>query len=359
MFHAFKAKLWFAEGDTIKGNEAINKALFLDANCVEAYLFRADFYIDQNEFNLAITDLNQLNTFVKNDDGLYYRLAFCYQSILNYNKAIFYYRKVVSMNKLDEQSYWNMALCYQAKIEYDSCLIILNDLIGFVPNNPDYQLQKAICLEKLNRITEALILYNKLAIQFPKDADILVNMAFAYQRIFEYDNAITVYDKLLTANLNSSWLYLQKAKCYFLAQKDNEGEKAIGLAIKYRNPMDSSLNAMIYSVAAFNAFFNKNNKEVKSLYEQSIDYQKGVFNNAINAIALGNKIEFKELDLDIFIQNNDAIKCYSYFVKGLIEWQNDEKIEAFAWWQKAGNLQQVELIEHFYSEWFRIKLKVN
>ncbi len=121
----------------------------------------AEYYFSKNYFEEAAGILEYLLTIEKNGE-LYQKIAFCYQKLGDYEKALDLYRKaeLYELNRL-----WNLkkiALCYRNLKQPDKALEYYKEAEKLNPDDLNNQLNVGHCLLELDQFDEALKCYFKL-----------------------------------------------------------------------------------------------------------------------------------------------------------------------------------------------------
>jgi tetratricopeptide (TPR) repeat protein len=177
---------------------------------------------NKKSYSLAVKDFEIA---LKKDDvqpQVYYNLGLVYQKIENFDKAIEYYTKFITLVPEDYDAFYNLAFAYFAKDSFDKTIELLNKI---------FQLKKEP--ESVGVMAKAYIASNKYdaAISFADDFFDKENpdnlqLYFAVARVFEaqsqfgqeamfIDKAIEMYTKLFDTDFgDKAALYLSLSLCY-------------------------------------------------------------------------------------------------------------------------------------------------
>ena len=121
----------------------------------------AEYYFGKNYFDEAVEIYNYLLTLEKSGE-IYQKVAFCYQKMGIYKKALDNYRKaeLYELNKLWNQK--KIALCYRNLKQPAMALEYYRQAEKLDPENLNIQLSIGNCLLELNQFDEALKCYFKV-----------------------------------------------------------------------------------------------------------------------------------------------------------------------------------------------------
>lgn len=184
--------------------EYYNKVLALDENNIESLKELGELYEKiNNNFNaiscyekiLYITPKNiiHINAFYLNQIGV------CYNKMLNYKKAIEYFKKTLEIKRDLHNVYDNIAVCYFNLKEYK--LSEINSLISlkFNPNGTEANKHLGFLNFCIKNYEKSIYYYTNLE-NYSQNNDFLYNSSFSYLAKKDFRNGFSLYENRLNNN---------------------------------------------------------------------------------------------------------------------------------------------------------------
>ena len=240
---------------------------------VYTYLDRANNYIKQKKFDLALLDLNKAIIYDPTNPDTYNSRGYFYQFTLekndkaleDYNKAIsidneylpsYYNRglifggsdnpeKAISdftkvIEKSDEQdadAYYYRGMAFKDLGDFNSALLDLNSAIQLNPNDPSYYRLRGISKSNLDNNEGAITDYNESIRLDNNYSYSYMNRADSYYELGQYQNAILDYTKFIELEPRNPYGYINRGASKASLEKWQEAildyNKAIELNVRY------------------------------------------------------------------------------------------------------------------------------
>jgi len=211
-YQALLGKLWVENSQGDKALEAFERALLYNAYLPEAFLYRGDYYMEQEAWDKAISDFMHLDSLVPGQPEIYFRLAHCHHGKLKYKPAIHNYQKALEINPLDNESRFGLSLCFYETGSYANAIFHLNQLINMEGEFVDYLHQRAQCYVQLDKLSEAKIDLIKARKLESGNTEVVLTLIGLEERLGNYDAAISLLDQNIARFEGMRILYVWKGR---------------------------------------------------------------------------------------------------------------------------------------------------
>lgn len=254
-----KASEHLKNGESETALEYIEDALFVNPLSVEAYYYRAEYYMQIERYNEAIKDLEYVLKYSKDPMPIYVKIGFCYLRIRSLDNALNTYLKAMSIRP-DSDIYYYMGLVYETKNDEKRALEQYNMSIGLNANNSKSYYARGVIYAKEGRYDEAIIDFEKAISLGTYDNKYLLNIKCgdAYAKKGNYDLAIEYYEIAIQISPRLSDAYYSRGKLY--------------LDLKYYNDAIMDFSHAI----SINPYFSEAYKERGNAYMANGEAQKGM-----------------------------------------------------------------------------------
>ncbi|MBQ4404699.1 MAG: tetratricopeptide repeat protein [Selenomonadaceae bacterium] len=128
----------------------LNRALQINPNSAEAYVWRGVVYRYMRKFQEAFSDWEQAIKINPRCEEAYFRRGLAYSDVNNHELAISDYNKVLEINPNNKQAYANRATNYEALGEYKKALADYNRALEMEPNDRTLISMRQKLLEKMS-----------------------------------------------------------------------------------------------------------------------------------------------------------------------------------------------------------------
>jgi len=182
--------------------EQFTRALTLNPNHADAYVWRNYVYHCLNKYQQAIDDCNQAIRLNPNDSIAYNNRAFAYNSLKNYEQAIDDCNQAIRLNPNHVNAYINRAFAQMELGEYQQAIDDCNQAIRLNPNAPNAYINRALAYNYLKNYEQAIDDCNQAIRLNPNHADAYINRAFAQMELGEYQQAIDDCKEAIRLNPN-------------------------------------------------------------------------------------------------------------------------------------------------------------
>lgn len=195
-----KAEEYLEEGLISKANEIIKKILDQKSDYVPARYLRAQILMKQNQYLLAISELNTIlglpdfNKFI-NEIEIHYHLARMYHETKNFPKEIDEYKSILIFNPEDLTANHRIGHALYQKKEYKKARDHLLKAIILDPNLTDILLPLGISCFNISDYEKGEEYLTKALNVQGDHSDAQFHLGSIYQMKKDYKNAIAMFDK--------------------------------------------------------------------------------------------------------------------------------------------------------------------
>ena len=205
---------WIHEYD--KAIMACTKAIELNPELADAYLFRGAFYSDKGEFDRAIEDLNKGIDLKPNFASLAYNdRGTVYLKKEEFDKAIEDFNRAIELGPVFAAGvYRNRGIAYMDKGEFDKAIEDFNKAIDLAPEYAKAYSSRGSAYAEKGELDRAMKDYNKAIGLNPKLAYAYNNRGVTYRKKGELDKAIQDYDTAIELEPDDGVAYINRGVAY-------------------------------------------------------------------------------------------------------------------------------------------------
>lgn len=154
-----------------------------------------------------------LNNFRK-DYNLYYVSASYYETIEDFDRAIFLYKKMTNSDEYKETAYSSLSYCYSQKGDNESALTYVNKAIEQSPEAAYPYYRKGRILAAQKKYSEALTYFEK-SIDFDRsDVDSFQWISYCYSVLKNFDKSLEYANRAILLDKDDCYSYFRKAWAY-------------------------------------------------------------------------------------------------------------------------------------------------
>ncbi|MBK7211884.1 MAG: tetratricopeptide repeat protein [Bacteroidales bacterium] len=198
--------------------ESINNVLAMDGKNSDAYLSRADFYMNHQRVNEALADLNKaLELNPDNVKGLIL-LSNVYVMMGKPQQALQSLNKAISLENSNVKAYLEKAkLCLIMK-DYETCAATVEKVMELDPRNADAYYMKGVTLDEAGVKDKAIVAFQQSVLFNPRHYDALMQLGYAYtdknpaMAVDYFSSALKSDTSSLEALYNLGMLYQEHEK---------------------------------------------------------------------------------------------------------------------------------------------------
>lgn len=279
-----------------------------------------DAYLMKDEHNMALSYYKKALEVVYNDkeekQGIYFDIAFVYQSMEQYTLGIKYLMKVLRMNPKHPDAINELGICIDLAEEYEVGIKHFEEVINMNPYSDMAWFYLGHCYTNLKLIEKAANAYEYAVII--NDKNDLAQLAYA-DALFEldkYTDALEIYVVLEREGDTSETIYKKIGMCYYQLENIDEAKSYYNKGIKTCISEEFTDELWYLLGEAFEA--EDNFTSAKKCYETALDK----YDSEIYWAALANI----EQELGNF---EDALKFFENAVEG--DPYNEALWEAYAY----------------------------
>lgn len=221
-----RAIKYFQKQENHLALEDLNKAISIDSSNFQFLKLRSKIHFKQQNFPLAIIDLNKCYHQQPEDTSINIHLAKLQMYVGEYEQAFKHLNSIIKVNVHHAESYFLKAYCYK---ELKDTTKAISNFQTATEQDPDYYqayLQLALLTSKQEKAIAIDYFKNALRI-FPESKEALYGLGVHHQQQSNFQKAIKTYRKIALidnqyedAFYNIGYIYLQldsieKAKRYF------------------------------------------------------------------------------------------------------------------------------------------------
>jgi len=194
-----KAGEYLEEGDIAKASSLIKEVLEKKKDYIPARYIRAQILIKQNQYLLAISELNNIlmmpdmNKYISELD-IHYHLATLYNETRNWQKEIEEYKKILSFNDDDARAHYRIGHALYRQKDYKKVREHLTKALILDPSLKDSYLPLGIACFNISDYEKAEE-YLANAITLPGDhSEVEYHLGYIYKMKKDYDRAVRMLE---------------------------------------------------------------------------------------------------------------------------------------------------------------------
>lgn len=198
--------------------ESLNSILAKDGKNSDAYLSRADFYMNHQKINDALADLNKALELNPNNVKGLILLSNVYIMMGKPQQALQSLNKAISIENTNIKAYLEKAkLCLIMK-DYETCAATVEKVMELDPRNADAYYMKGVTLDEAGVKDKAIAAFQQAVLFNPRHYDALMQLGYAYtdknpaMAVDYFSSALKTDTSSLEALYNLGMLYQEHEK---------------------------------------------------------------------------------------------------------------------------------------------------
>lgn len=206
-----RGKGFLNAGEIKKSLNNINKAIFLDNECAEAYLIKAQAHLGIYEVVEAEKCIKRYLGLVPGDLKGYWKLVDINDLVGDFDKCIYYCEKILEIQGETADIYLKKAEFLVLLNEFKKALECFDLCLKISPNFYDALCGKASALLSLHNKKEALLVYRKAINVDNTKSAAYFGKSQVYMAIGDYISALTFAEKAYKMEPKNEWY-----KCHYM-----------------------------------------------------------------------------------------------------------------------------------------------
>jgi len=285
--------IWFFR-DVI---DSCDQSLNFNKNSIIDWVIKAICY-----YYLGNDEFENIFEFLLKDFSNNFRIIYIYSMInldkADYNKAIFYLKKLLELNPLFDDGFLLIGYCYLKQGILNHALVNLKKAAELNNKKAISSLLLARYLILNEKFDDAIdILYNKARLIEPNNPKVYYYLAQAYKGKNEYEKALKLYENLKMFNYQTIDIKKEMAEVYMILGAYNEAKKIFEEIKDESILFDEEIAEKLIII----------NERMGNLEVALILVKEALtFSNSLNFYYLGAKIAFRLGDFDL---------AYEYYKK--------------------------------------------
>lgn len=196
-----------------KAEKAITFSLLQHPSATVLQLKKAQLYSNLHQPNKALEILNRIEKIEPFNQDIHLVKAAINSQLRAHNKAIESYYKALKLVTEDSEKVniqIHIAFEYENLNQYDKAIDILKHLLKENPNNETVIYELAFCYNLKNDTANSILFFKEFIDEYPYNYSAWYNLGIAYSRAELYEKAIVAYDYTLAIKEDFSSAYFNK-----------------------------------------------------------------------------------------------------------------------------------------------------
>lgn len=205
---------YFFQNDLQKANQCIRQALEQHPGCVDLILKQAQYFINAGDIEDAERIMKELDQIDSIDHEIHFAKGTIYSQIEKPEKAIEEFERAIGGVEYPDDLYTNIAYEYENLGNYDKAIGYLLKASEADPENEAVLYELSFCFEVSQQTHKGIVFLQDFLNKHPysKAAWFNLGIAFSNQELFE--KAIDAYDYVIAIDETFASAYFNKANCY-------------------------------------------------------------------------------------------------------------------------------------------------
>lgn len=264
-FYVYVAETYRKLGKNELASQFYEKAILQNPNQVDAYLLRASFFLEQEDYTKALGDLEKVTQLQPRHWAAYKQKADIYfgqnkdaESIKN---RLLYFKYVPDKQKIVSADYSSLAFSYAQTKQFAKAVETISKAIELEKENPEYYFERATYYIQLKNYAKALTDCQKAIELDGEDIVYFRQRAFLYRMLKKYEEALQDYIFLAQQDEKDAENHYFVAEMKFYLKQEpklyqNDVQTAFQLGYPKEN-MHSELQKYAERKLGFAKFFRK------------------------------------------------------------------------------------------------------
>ncbi|MVO69985.1 tetratricopeptide repeat protein [Paeniclostridium sordellii] len=201
----------YDEGEIEKARELSDIVLERDSKSIAGLNIKADLEFDKGNYNGAISYSNKVLSIVENQE-----YALCMKAMARFNNEK-YNLCIDTLNEyiteVDDKDIWALCLkgeCYIKLKEWDNALEAFKNVIDIEENNSDANFYIAYIYDRKRKYDLAIEYYDKVLKEDSQNDSALNNKGYTLYKVKKYEEAIKCYDRAIEINADKKYIRNKK-----------------------------------------------------------------------------------------------------------------------------------------------------
>ena len=295
-----------------------------DNICLDiAIIFMSNLYFED-----AIEFLKKGDFFNSTNVDLLFELAFCYEQLLDSEKAIETYHRIITIDSYLSEAWFNLGQVYFICQEYEKALSAYDFVIAINEEDALAILQKAHTHFQLEQYQKAIDSYQEYSLMANENWQTFLFIGECHEKLEEFDKAIVCYERSLADKADNYDALTGIAVCLLEKELYHESLDYIQQALKLH---EEGADAWVYLAEALVGIEDIDNALLAYIKSISIEpdqpetllaianicMEKADWSTAqeyyLAAYKLDNTLEFIDLFLAIVYFKNDSLELSKTF----------------------------------------------
>lgn len=221
------ALAYIAYGDNIKAEEYLKKVIDMEQDNLITALAHKDLgciYLRQNNMDYAGDEFQKAYNMAPDNDLICYEYASYHFISGNYETALQYYEKTISLNPYDDEFKVALALLYNNLKRYPATINLLVPILPKVQRMPKLAYPLAVAFYETKQYDLAQKLFLSYC-EITQDPEVYNLLALTYEKMEKYPDAISITDKILKEFPDNINILVNKARYLHKLNKFDESEE--------------------------------------------------------------------------------------------------------------------------------------
>jgi len=205
---------YFFKNDQRKALLTIRQALEQHPGCIQLQLKLAQSHINSNKEKDALRILKETDHITTGESDIHLSRGNLYSQLEEPEKAISAYKQAVNGAEFPDDLYSNIAFEYENLGNYDKAIDYLLKALAVNPENDPALYEFSFCCEVSQQTGRSISFLLDFIDQYPYSIAAWFNLGIAYSNQELYEKAIEAYDFVLAIDETFSSAYFNKANCY-------------------------------------------------------------------------------------------------------------------------------------------------
>lgn len=266
LFRLKKAQYYATFDKAEKALELLTKIGTTPDDDYEVYLVKATIFSLLKKYKEAIDEYKKAIDKADNLDEIYANIAYEYQNLGNFEKALDYAKKSLLINPEQIALIYELSMLYEITSKYQEGLDFFKDFTDKYPFHKEAWLNYGILAGNYGSFDLAIDSFDYCIAIDDKITLAYINKANCFLQIDKFQDAINTYNEVIELEEPTSILYCYIAECYFRLDDFETTEKYYNKAIKLndKNPEAWMGLGILFekygnNIAALNYFYTAKN----------------------------------------------------------------------------------------------------
>jgi tetratricopeptide (TPR) repeat protein len=229
-------------GDFLHAMKAIELGKSQHPSSIEITLQNVEYLIVTNRLDESLELLNSLNGLESINADIFVMRASILSQLGNTNEAIHNLQEALHLDGHSKDELCiNLAFEYQGLGEYEKALEYIKKALNLNPDNQDAIYELAYCYDHLGKLEESLAFYDEFIDNNPYSYSAWYNKGYVYTRLALHEKALESYDYATIIKDDFVSAYINKANTLQHLGRFEEAIDSYNDTFDYENPKSTTL----------------------------------------------------------------------------------------------------------------------